>query len=848
MPLKYYVDERRCQKCSFWETSEAKDNYNQLYRRSGVYGKGTGKNGLLIVGTSINAASIVNNLNFNGPGGTLLNNTLLKAGINPQDCYFTTLMRCKLPGNLKPKVPQLRVCHENNGLLDLPRPDWEPKLVLLLGNAVLQVLTKEQKISERRGQFFKVDFLGKQYSAIATFDPSVVLYSSNSVSTIELDIRRSADYINGLKYDELAQHDRNFAYKREDILAGLQELMSLPEDTLFSCDIETTGLDNKKDDITSISFTYRIEETNTYKSLVFMTMFRKQDVGSCEYVVLRNPFCPIRNTLKFFLESRKFVFHGGDFDCRFLWKYQLFANYDFDTIDSHLLLEETEPHKLKYLVKKFIASGAGYEKSILDEVDNEPGDYCKADKESLFTYNSDDSYFTLMLFYMFEKRLQKEKLYNFYSDHAMRLRRTMTKISYRGILVDKNKLFAKAEEYRGLIKVKREELYESAGEVFNEGSTQQVARILFDKLGLPILARTDTGAPSTGQEVLVELENQSPVVKLLTEIRHLKKMCSTYLDGKTGTKDEDDEKNGLLPYIDSNSRLHCRYFTEGTNSGRLSARSPNMQNIPKESDLRNIFVAPPGWKLLEIDYRTAELVLLAYLSGDANFIKAVNSRDLHADSARTLLGVLEGEEVDDTTRTLAKRINFRKAYRGGPRGLAEQMGISLQEAYDWYAKWDATYPDIIKWFQFQDNFWKKNRYIESIYGRKRRFPDFSYLLNVNQDDYKKRSAFYDRIAVNFPCQSAVAETTNRTMYLFEEALEESFGLWYPDNRIYERPGIVLTVHDSIIVECPDYLVDEVTELLSYYATLRLPKINIPLAIDIKVSQCWQQKKTDEIEV
>lgn len=853
---EYYTYDKQCEKCDFWKTSQVTDRNNNLRLRSGIFGRGTGENGILLIGDSLTAESVVNGANFQGSGGNLLTNILIKSGIDPQKCFWTTLFKCYLPGNKKPKIADIKLCQDNTSLLDLPKKDWEPKLLVLLGNQVLQYFSQSQKLKDRRGQFTRLPFLGKEYPAIITYHPNIVFYNPKEVNTLELDFRRISEYIRGIRFDQLPQHNRNYCDSFDKFSELLQLFSSFPKEQVFSVDIETTGLElyqneqeakesSYKNTIVSISITTKIPDKEEYISFCFLTKYRQQD-DEYWFLPLENRESKEYTLLKDFLENHNILCHNGDFDIRFFWQYGINAKYEHDTIDAHLLLEEDEPHKLKYLVKKFIAAGAGYEQKIQDVVEDDPSQYGNTAKEILLEYNMDDSFFTYLLHEIFNKELKKQNLYDFYINHAMPLRKVMTRISHRGVLVDKFKLLNLADSYRNKIIQGKQLLFQIVGKEFNDSSSQQIADVLYNDLQLPILNRTEKGAPSTDKKTLSELAKKSPIAKLLIDLRHYKKMCTTYLDGKLGDKDDEKRGDGSLKYLDKNNRMHSNYFTSGTNSGRLSCRSQNFQNISKDSDIRNIFIAPDGWKLIEIDYKTAELVMLAYLSGDKKFIKAVNERDLHEDVARLLLKVDENKKVDDEIRTIAKRINFRKAYRGGPKGLAEQLGITLNEAYNWFKRWDESFPDVLNWFSFQDNLWRKQNYIESIYGRKKRFADCNYLLGISRDDYNARMAFYDRIAVNFPCQSAVADTTNRAIYLFEKALDEIFGPWKPDNSIYLRPGVILTVHDSIIVECPDELVDDILDLLITCATIPLPKLGISLKVDVKISQVWMQKE-EEIE-
>ena len=186
------------------------------------------------------------------------------------------------------------------------------------------------------------------------------------------------------------------------------------------------------------------------------------------------------------------------------------------------------------------------------------------------------------------------------------------------------------------------------------------------------------------------LANLHPAPALIKELRWYKNMLVKYLDGNDLTPEDQRKPNlGFLCHLDKNDRIHAPFLTVGTISGRPSCPKPNILNIPQNPEIRNLFIAPPGWALVDIDYSQAELVLLAYLAQDPAFIEAVNSSDLHTATAQGLMGCTE---VDKEIRRKAKGVNFLKAYGGGAKKLGQRLKIDESEAKAWLAKWDATYP------------------------------------------------------------------------------------------------------------------------------------------------------------
>jgi len=381
------------------------------------------------------------------------------------------------------------------------------------------------------------------------------------------------------------------------------------------------------------------------------------------------------------------------------------------------------------------------------------------------------------------------------------------------------------------------------------------------------------------------LARVSKVPALILELRAYEYALNMYLDGnstpykmKNGQVEyqEPTPGNGMLCKLDDNDRIHGPFLSGGTISGRPSCIKPNLLNIPKNKEIRNLFISPPGWKLIEADYSQAELVMLAYLSGDEQFIADVNSADFHEATGKSLMHL---DVVSAEIRGNMKAINFLKSYGGGSEKLGGTLKAMEEEKYfkefntiekfpkvcmdqrswfharpnsplpikyqavnkervycyvceadRWLKKWDRTYPRVVQYKQEMSNLWKCQRYIWGVYGRKKRFP---------QVFDKQQERYCDRLAVNFMCQNGVSETTNRSIVDIDSMLDVIFG-WHPQ-MVYNVPGVVLGVYDSIICEAPDELVPEIKELMLELMSIPVPQINISLKCDVTVSQRWGEK-------
>jgi len=821
----YVVDETPCKVCPLWETSIDK---NKTVRRSAIYGKGTGISGMMVYGEGLGNDEIIVGQPFVGDAGQLKDRMFREVGLMPENDYTTNVVRCRPPGNRTPKVSEQKACMGEHAAKDYP--STPPKLILVMGAVALKAVLGMQKITEKRGCFYDTEFNGNPVKVFVTFHPAAVLRKPELYDTVKVDLKKVRDYLDSLEnkqpstlQTQLPKITKEFINSKESFLKIMKYLADLDE-IFITDDIETDGLTFFKNDIVSNAFTYKDPADGQLKSVGFLTRVKE----GWWHADLQDP--EIKTVLTAVLTKHMFGFQYGDFDCKFWWKNGYHVNYCLDTLDQHLLLDENSAQGLKFFVTRYLSEGAGYQHEIIDQTGG-GGHLHEASPQMLLDYNMDDTGYTYKLAELFGQKLIEVGLSDFYYDHGFPLRKTLTRMSYRGILMDRDRILDLSNKYRAEVKQLTGDLFDSVNQKFKWSSTAQLVKVLYKDLGLAIVKRTTKGAPSTDKETLELLQGQHPAVGLVIHLRHKCKMLSTYLDGKV----DDDSKpgRGMLQFLDDNNRVHCSFLTHGTTSGRLASRDPSLLNIPRDVEFRGCFLAPEGWKFIDNDYSQAELVLLGFLAQDPAFMKAVMSEDLHQKVLETILSrggtavarILKMSPKDQ--RNIAKAVNFRKAYRGGSAGLAGQLGMDPADTEAWYREWDEAFPMIPLYFQKQENEWRTTSVVEGIWGRKRHFPPA----------FKEETeAYYDRLAVNFPCQNGVADTTNRSLFLFDQALENIYG-WNPDI-VHKIPGAVLAVHDNVIVEAPDDDVEDIQKLLFEVMTIPLPKIGVSLKVDSKVTQRW----------
>ena len=390
----------------------------------------------------------------------------------------------------------------------------------------------------------------------------------------------------------------------------------------------------------------------------------------------------------------------------------------------------------------------------------------------------------------------------------------LAEMEQEGFLVDRKALSAFGEMLTQGIAGDQARIYELAGEAFNINSTQQLGRILFDKLGLPPVKKTKTGY-STSAEVLEKLRGRHPIIEAILDYRQLSKLQSTYVEG-------------LTKVIAPDGRIHTSFQNTVTATGRLSSAEPNLQNIPVRTalgaELRKMFVAPPGCKLVDADYSQIELRLLSCISGDEAMQAAFRSgEDIHTVTASQVFGV-PLEAVTHEMRRRAKAVNFGIVYGISDFSLAQDIGVTRAEARAYMDKYLETYHGVRDYMKAVVEKAREDGYVSTLLGRRRWLPE------LKSSNFNTRS-FGERVALNMPIQGTAADLIKLAMIHVRDRLARE-GL---------EARLVLQVHDELIVECPDAEVEQVKALLTQEmeGVLDLP---VPMRADSAAGQSWAEAK------
>jgi DNA polymerase-1 len=366
-----------------------------------------------------------------------------------------------------------------------------------------------------------------------------------------------------------------------------------------------------------------------------------------------------------------------------------------------------------------------------------------------------------------------------------------------------------SEKINDLVSDYEQQIYGHADQEFNIGSPSQLADILFEKLELPTqgIKKGKTGYSTAARE-LDKLRGSHPIIDLITQYREVTKLKNTYVDT-------------LPQQVDDNSRLHTTYDLTTAQTGRLSSRDPNLQNIPIRTELgrhiRTAFVAGKGNKLVSADYSQFELRLAAAIADEEEIIDAFNKdADVHTITAAQVYG-RDPEDVTKQMRRAAKAVNFGIMYGQGPHALAEGTGMDFKSAKNFIDKYFEIRPKIKEFIQQTRELADKQGYVETLLGRRRPTPD------VKSSNFVVREAAL-RAAVNMPLQGTAADIMKLAM--------EAVAAKLPDDC-----QMLLQIHDSVLIECPANAAEEVAELVKETME-NVYKLPVKLTVDTSIGDNW----------
>ena len=430
-------------------------------------------------------------------------------------------------------------------------------------------------------------------------------------------------------------------------------------------------------------------------------------------------------------------------------------------------------------------------------------------------YAAEDADITLQLHRALWPKLEAEPaLRSVFETIDMPLVPVLSRIERNGALVSRELLSQQSHELGLRLLELEQQAFELAGQKFNLGSPKQLGEILYTKLGIPIIKKTPTGAPSTAEEVLAELADEYPLPRVLMEYRGLAKLKSTYTDK-------------LPEMIDSRTgRIHTSYHQAVAATGRLSSSDPNLQNIPVRTPegrrIRQAFIAAPGYRIVAADYSQIELRIMAHLSADKGLLDAfAHGEDVHRATAAEVFGVARDAVTNDQRRS-AKAINFGLIYGMSAFGLAKQLGVGRNEAQEYVDLYFARYPGVKEFMDRTRTQAGQRGYVETLFGRR------LYLPEITSSNGQRRQAA-ERAAINAPMQGTAADIIKRAMIAIDE--------WLYREAIDAR--MIMQVHDELVFEVKADAAEafraEVAKRMAAAAELA-----VPLIVDVGVGANWDE--------
>lgn len=541
----------------------------------------------------------------------------------------------------------------------------------------------------------------------------------------------------------------------------------------FAFDLETTSLDVFEAKIVGISF-------STKSKSAYYLPFNAKIAP-----IFKTQALKVGHNLKYDLEVLKangIEVTGPFFDT-------MVAAYLLDPISNKLAL--------KKLAKQFL----GRDMIKLDEAMGEHDNFSKIPIELAKDYACSDAEATFGLYEIFKLALKAQKLDKLFYEVEMPLVEVLIDMEMNGVSIDVKLLGKISKDIDKQLKELETHIYAISGEVFNINSPKQLAKILFEKLMLPVLKRTKTG-PSTDVEVLEELADKKfEIAQRLMDYRQLAKLKNTYVD--------------VLPTLinPKTGRIHSSFNQTITSTGRLSSSDPNLQNIPQ--DLRKVFIPEKkDWVIISADYSQIELRILAHLSQDKNLIQAFeDEKDIHQETADEL-GI---------SRSSAKTVNFGIIYGMSDFGLAKQLKIKRQDAATYINQYFSRHPGVKAYFDNTIKQARENGYVETLLGRRRPLPD------INNPNQNLRS-FAERTAINTPVQGSAADMIKLAMVNIAPQLATR------DTRL------ILQVHDELVFECPKEEVEDIQLIIREEMEKALP-LKVPVKVDLGTGPNWAEAKS-----
>ncbi|NGM88840.1 DNA polymerase I [Parapusillimonas sp. SGNA-6] len=507
------------------------------------------------------------------------------------------------------------------------------------------------------------------------------------------------------------------------------------------------------------------------------------------------------------------LLHNAKYDAHvFLNEGVALAGIQEDTMLQAYVLESHRRVNLQELGERWLGltgttyedlCGKGAKQICFDEVDVHKAAY----------YASEDADFTLQLHHVLRPKIAADPGLEFIYKLEIKASAVLTTIERNGVRIDGHVLAMQSHELGQQLLALEKKAYELAGQPFNLNSPKQLGEILFQRMQLPVIRKTASGAPSTDEDVLTRLARDYPLPALLLEYRGVSKLKSTYTD--------------KLPKMinATTGRVHTRYAQAAVITGRLASSDPNLQNIPVRTPegrrVRTAFIASQG-TIVSADYSQIELRVMAHVSDDENLRAAFeHGDDIHLATASEVFGTPLGD-VSSEQRRAAKAINFGLIYGMGEFGLASALGITRDAAKAYIDRYFARYPGVANYMEQTRRMAHELGYVETVFGRRLWLPELRGAKGPRQ-------AAAERAAINAPMQGTAADLIKMAMVAVQE--------WIDAEKM--KSMMVMQVHDELVLDVPAEEVDKVVQNLPQLMC-NVAALSVPLVAEVGVGPNWEQ--------
>jgi len=592
-----------------------------------------------------------------------------------------------------------------------------------------------------------------------------------------------------------------------DMDALLKLISQLKKSGLFALDTETTSTNPMQAKLVGLSFATKADQA-------FYIPCAHNYLGAPEQLDLQK----VLEQLKPVLENPEIKKVGQNikYDWMVLARHGIdLQGVAFDTmLASYLLNPSKRAHNLDQIALDFLdhktityAQVAGKGKNALM--------FSQVPVDKAIPYACEDADITLMAKDVLLSGLKELNLEKLMETVEMPLVPVLMRIEMRGVGIDVNRLRELSGSFKQQLDALEGGIYGLAGEAFNINSSQQLGRILFEKLKLPVQKKTKkkTGY-STDVNVLMVLADYHELPTLILKHRTLAKLKSTYTDALIGLLHSET------------GRIHTSYNQTVTATGRLSSSDPNLQNIPIRTpegrEIRRAFVPRPNWYLVSADYSQIELRILAHCSEDDILIKSFrDNEDIHSRTACEVFQI-EPEGLTDELRRQAKAINFGIIYGMSAFGLSNQLDISRKMAKTYIDHYFARYQGVKRFLDQTITEARQTRQTGTLLGRIRLLPDID-----SSNSIIRQAA--ERTAINTPIQGSAADLIKVAMIQVDAALKEKS----------LKSAMLLTVHDELVFEVPPDELEIVTGLVTDIME-GVWQLKVPLKINIAKGRNWDE--------